>query len=656
MAFAIDNEIKDRVRSSIDIADLLGGYMQLRRQGANYVGLCPFHEDRRPSLQINVARQIWKCWVCDLGGDVFSFLMQKEQLSFPEALAMLAERAGIELPKPDGKRTISVDNKRELFGTMAWVVAQYHHCLTNDESAQAARDYLAQRGINQESIAKFKIGFAPPQWNWLCDRFAATNQPLSLLDSVGVVAKSDRGSTYDRFRGRVIFPIADPQGRFVSMGGRLMPGEPDNQAKYVNCSETRLYQKNQQLYGLDIARHAIAQSRTAVVMEGYTDVIMANQFGIPNAVAVCGTALGEGHLRLLKRYCDQVILLLDGDIAGRKRANEILELFLGHSIDLRIVTLPDELDPCDFLLQRDVEPLRDLLSNAVDALEFKVSDLLGDIDPYQDTHRANVALEQVLELLAKASGKTDNSNDSTSLRLDQIVLRLAKRFGLETSLLRGRLAEHRKKITQQQKVRAAMTREKTKNVESHQTRSANDPLLLNDFLNDSSSESFEQASPFSVSTQPIAYKDLSAVERELFEILVQREDLVPLALERFDEQLLPSEAGKSLMRVYVECDFRGLDLDFNSVMGTIEDARMKSLLVSIESHASAKNARLLIDARERLLSLSETFSQVDLVAEQHRRMKMLESNDLDDSSQMQLLQDVLQAARENKTWKLPESL
>ncbi len=223
----------------------------------------------------------------------------------------------------------------------------------------------------------------------------------------------------------------------------------------MNCNETRLYHKSSQLYGLDLAKEAIQKSRVAVVMEGYTDVIMASQHGIQNAVAVCGTALGESHIRLLKRYCDSVTLLLDGDEAGQKRTNEILELFVAAQMDLRVATLPDDLDPCDFLIQRGSEAMSEVLSKTVDALEHKLVHVCRGFDPLTDTHRANVALEQMLELLSKASRTGLLTNDAARIRQEQILMRLSRRFGVETPDLKQRLEGLRKQVQQRLKPRSA---------------------------------------------------------------------------------------------------------------------------------------------------------------------------------------------------------
>ncbi|MFN9911518.1 MAG: DNA primase, partial [Pirellulaceae bacterium] len=394
---------------------------------------------------VNPTRQTWKCWVCDLGGDVFSFLMEKERITFPEALQMLADRAGVQLssPRSGGRSSGSADHKKAMYAAMAWACQQYHHFLLKEPAAESARQYLQQRGISAASIQRFQLGFAPEQWSWLLDLGGQRGLNAEVLEAVGLLVKSEQGKRYDRFRGRVLFPIRDPQGRPIAVGGRVLPGAVD-QAKYVNCNETRLYQKSQQLYGLDIAREAIQKQRTAIVMEGYTDVIMAHQHGVSHAVAVCGTALGESHIRLLRRYCDRVVLLLDGDEAGQKRTNEILELFIAAQLDLRVATLPDALDPCDFLMERGEAALSEIVSQAVDALQHKLNLLCQGLDPLVDTHRANVALEQMLELLAKAPRSSLLSDEAARLRQDQILMRLARQFAVDSAALRRRLEDLRR--------------------------------------------------------------------------------------------------------------------------------------------------------------------------------------------------------------------
>lgn len=361
---ASSHELKERVKQAVDIVDLVGGYMSLRREGRNFVGLCPWHDDRRPSMQVNPERQTFKCWVCNLGGDVFSFVMQREGVTFPEALAMLAERAGIQLEErrpssyrgagshsggpstadwmPDDSDYIpdldeeaaairdeanggdgqygpqqsrpaaTVLDKPTLFKAMAWAVNEFHQYLLTAEDAEPARCYLRDRGISEDSIARFQLGYAPDRWDWMVDRVKHKPSAIAALEKIGVLGRSERGKTYDRFKGRVLFPIRDMQGRPIALGGRILPELAKAQAnsdrppaKYINSPETPLFSKNREFYALDLAREPIARLKRVLIMEGYTDVILAHQSGFPYAVAVLGTALGENHVRRL-RFADSV--------------------------------------------------------------------------------------------------------------------------------------------------------------------------------------------------------------------------------------------------------------------------------------------------------------------------------------------------------------
>ena len=636
MSFAIDNEVKDRVRLAINIVDLMSTYLELRRQGRGFVAVCPFHDDRRPSLQINPDRQTWKCWVCDIGGDVFSFVMKRESVSFPEALRMLAEKAGILIEEPKNRKGRgSQDDKKSQLETMKWAVSEFHHCLLQSPDAQHAREYLLDRGISEESIAKFQLGYAPESWSWLLDRGAVKSLKPEELEAVGLVARSERGSRYDRFRGRAIFPISDAQSRPIAVGGRILPGAESDSAKYINCNETRLYQKSHQLYGLDLARDAINKTRQAVVMEGYTDVIMAVQNGIQNAVACCGTALGESHIKLLKRYCDSVVLLLDGDEAGQRRTSEILELFVTAQMDLRILTLPDGLDPCDYLLKYSGEKLKEQIGGALDALEHKLRQVCRGFDPLLDTHRANTALEDVLATMSRVSHSSLLSNEAMRLRQDQLIARLARQFGIEQPEIRLRLESIRKQRSQREKQRQELRR--TQMVPEADV-SGNKGLGISE-----PSRQFEQ----NVGPVPVAYKygEMTTTECELFEIMVTHPELAPIAIERFPVANLSSVTAKKLFQLVLDLELEGHALDFDSVMSATEDACLKSVLVSIEEHAVRKTPLSMMTADERLHSLCERLSGQDDKAQRRSQIQSLETKQLDEETSMNLLHDFVQQAR-----------
>jgi DNA primase len=634
VSFAIDNEVKDRVRLAINIVDLMSTYMELRRQGRGFVAVCPFHDDRRPSMQINPDRQTWKCWVCDIGGDVFSFVMKRENVSFPEALRMLAEKAGIQIEEPKNRKGRgSNDDKKSLLEAMKWAVGEFHQCLLRDPGAQHCRKYLQDRGISEESISKFQLGYAPESWSWLLDRGAAKAWKADDLEAVGLVARGERGSRYDRFRGRAIFPISDAQSRPIAVGGRVLPGAAKDSAKYVNCNETRLYQKSHQLYGLDLARDAISKTRQAVVMEGYTDVIMAVQHGIHNAVACCGTALGESQIKLLKRYCDSVVLLLDGDDAGQKRASEILELFVTAQMDLRILTLPDGLDPCDYLLKYNGEKLREQIGGALDALEHKLRQVCQGFDPLLDTHRANIALEDVLATMSHVSHSSLLSNEAMRLRQDQLIARLARQFGIEQSEIRLRLESIRKQTADREKQRQELRRtQPAPSVESARFPKAVDPRRRVE----------QVAAPVLVNYK---YSELTPTECELFEIMVTHPELAPMAIERFPIASLSTSTAKDLFQLVLDLELEGHALDFESVMSATEDPGLKSVLVSIEEHAARKTPLSMMTADERLHSLCEHLSGQDDRALRRSQIQSLEKKQLDEESSLSLLNDLIHQAR-----------
>jgi DNA primase len=561
--------------------------------------------------------------------------MEKERIPFPEALQMLAERVGITLEqkRSTGKQD-APDYKKSLYEAMDWACREFHQCLVKDHEAEPARLYLSNRGISTESIQRFKLGFAPDSWNWLIDRGVNRGLKAEILEAIGLAAKSERGSRYDRFRGRVLFPIRDPQGRAISVGGRVLPGAPTDQAKYVNCNETRLYHKSSQLYGLDLAKEAIQKSRVAVVMEGYTDVIMASQYGIQNAVAVCGTALGESHIRLLKRYCDSVVLLLDGDEAGQKRTNEILELFIAAQLDLRVATLPDDLDPCDFLVQRGSDAMSEVLSKTVDALEHKLIHVCRGFDPLTDTHRANVALEQMLELLSKASRTSLLTDDAARLRQEQILMRLSRRFGVETPDLKQRLEGLRRQVQQRLRPRP-----------SDPNIVANAPTD-DRFATPLSNGALPKDTPAQVTESPkFRFADLAPIDRELFEILVLHADLVPFALERFPMEALMSNAARQLWQSYMDLELEGYSLDFSSILSAIEDATLKNILGSLAEEATQKAEVVKLDADERLHTLCDRLSRQDQLLQDQQQLRVLEAKHLSADEEIDLLQQVIEQAR-----------
>ncbi len=547
------NDLKERVRQAIDIVDLVGSYLQLRREGRGYKAICPWHDDARPSLQVNPERQSWKCWPCDVGGDIFSFTMKFENVDFPESLRMLAERAGIQ-PEPrrggDSQSNARADEKRQMLAAMAWAEQQYHACLMESREAEPARRYLDDRGLTDQSLSLYRLGFAPDSWDWLLNRARGTSFTPAILEKVNLVTNRPNGSGYfDRFRGRVLFSIRDPQSRPIAIGGRILPGDTEpSAAKYINSAETPLFSKSSTLYGLDLAREAIGKQKNVIVTEGYTDCIIARQFGFHNVVAVLGTALGEKHLPVLKRFTESITLLLDGDTAGQKRTNEILEMFVAHQIDLRILTLPNQLDPCDYLLEHGAAALQLLLDGAVDALDHKIRQITARLGSARQSHDANQGLEEMLATLAKAPRHNSLGETASRVREQQMLVRLAREFAVPEQTLRDRIAA----------LRAAPTAPRFRATENH----------------------------LQVEQAPLP--PLHTWDCELLETLLLEPESVLLAAETIGAADLVSQPGRQLFETMRALSADGVTPDFDRLMLEFDDPRMKNLLVEIDQQSRDK--------------------------------------------------------------------
>lgn len=553
MSFGPDNDAKERIRQSIDIVDLVGQYIQLRRQGRNYVGICPWHDDSRPSLNVNQQRQSWKCWVCDVGGDIFSFVMKAEGLEFREALELLAEKAGVDLrPQHTGvtPQSSAGSEKKQLLDVMAWAEEQFHRCLLESPEADPARRYLAERGLSGETVRKFHLGFSPNRWDWLLERARAKQFHPKLLERAGLAIPRDMdGGHYDRFRGRVLFSIRDSRSRPIAFGGRVLPQFADERtAKYINSPETPLFSKSRELYGLDAARDGIAREKHVVVLEGYTDCLMAHQHGLTNMVAVLGTALGEAHLQVLRRFTDCIVLVLDGDDAGRRRTNEIIDallaMFVKNQIDLKILTLPEGLDPCDFIASQGSEAFRHLLAGAVDALEHKFRSVTHGLDLSTDTHRATEAVEQVLGTLAQLRPAAAGAASPALLREQQMLGRIAREFRLPEEQLRYRLTALRKS----RQARPAQTRRHE--AESPAPAQAPEPL--------------------------------TAWDRDLLALVLLDPSYITRIEAAPDRPDFSSNAARRIYRRCVELLHNNEPVEFNRLLLEFDDPETKSMLVSLD--------------------------------------------------------------------------
>jgi DNA primase len=379
-----------------------------------------------------------------------------------------------------------------------------------------------------------------------------------VLERVGLVIRRDTGDGfYDRFRGRVMFPIRDARGRTIAFGGRVLPQLADDHSggKYINSPETPLFAKSREFYGLDLAREAIAKEGTAIVMEGYTDCLMAHQNGVENVIAVLGTALGDRHLPVLRRYTDSITLVLDGDEAGRRRANEILELFVAHEVDLRILTLPEERDPCDVIASQGGDAFRRMVSQAVDALEHKLNLESNGLDVHTETHRATQAAERVLATLARAHVGAGVASSTMQLREQQMLTRTAHRFRLPAKDLHARLVDLRRKSRQRPLTSVA--------VDADATSRATD-------------------------STPTQLQDWHFSERELFELVFLDAHLLGSIQGEIEPVAIKTPEARSLYERCLDFWRAGETRLYDRLMLECEDAATKNILLTLDEESRAK--------------------------------------------------------------------
>ena len=433
MAGMFDNRIVLEVQQANDIVDVISEHVSLKKKGREMVGLCPFHEDHRPSMNVNSVKQIFKCFACGAGGDVFKFVQMRENLTFPQAIERLAERAGIKLPQKRspaeaGKSGIVDVDPNRLAKVNAWAAKYFQKNLQDGKKGQYARDYLEQRQIKPESIKKWQLGLAIDSQDGLAKTAVTDKVPAKLLEQAGLTT----GFNQDKFINRLMFTITDVTGRVIGFGGRTLN---ETGAKYINSPATALFDKSNSLYGLEQARHEIVSTGTVVVVEGYTDCIMAHQFGCCNVVATLGTSLTTGHGRILRRYAKKVVLIFDNDIAGMEAANRALDVCLSQRIDIKIASVPQGKDPCDFVLAAGKEGFERLVKEAVDVFRFKWDRLKEKFEGDDTLAGKRAAIEEYLETIATAFLAGNVSDIDCGLRVNQI----SKIIGLDNQQINAEL-------------------------------------------------------------------------------------------------------------------------------------------------------------------------------------------------------------------------
>jgi DNA primase len=422
----------ERIRAASDIVDVIGAYLPLKRAGANFAALCPFHKEKSPSFNVNPGRQIFHCFGCHKGGDVFTFVKEYESIDFVEAVKRLADRAKIPLEmEQGGLETQTRHLKDSLLQIHEGITQRWQNALANEASGQLGRDYLAKRGVSAEAVKLFRIGCAPELWDDTVNWARSKDHDLEVVEKAGLILRKDGSDHYyDRFRGRLIFPICDEQGRVIGFSGRVLSGD-EKTAKYVNSPETPIFTKSKVFFGLDKSKRAILDAGFAIVCEGQLDLIACFMAGVQNIIAPQGTAFTADHSRILKRYVDEVVLCFDSDLAGQNAAVRSLDHLLESGMAVRVAVVPPPHDPDSFIKANGGEAFRQLIQKADGFFDYYLNRLCATNETNTDKGRLSV-----LHDMAEAVHKTGNS-----VLIDKYAQKTGLRLGVSADAVR---AEFRK--------------------------------------------------------------------------------------------------------------------------------------------------------------------------------------------------------------------
>jgi len=518
----------DDVKNQADIVSVISGYMTLKKRGANYIACCPFHNEKTPSFSVHQGKGIFKCFGCGAGGSVFDFVMRMEGCLFPEAVKLVATKSGIAIPvveeREDQKK--AAHNREIILRLNEWAADFFEDQFHNGAAGKQARDYIESRGISAETRAQFKIGYAPDRWDAMISYLKERGASMAEIEISGLVTVKEDGRSYDRFRGRVMFPIGDSQGRIIAFGGRVMgPGEP----KYLNSPETAVYTKGRHLYGLALAKSEIHRAGFAVLVEGYFDCIVPMQYGVSNVVATLGTALTDAQVRLLRRHMShpRVVVNFDPDAAGQSAALRSIELFLAEQVEVSILKLPDENDPDEFVRASGPDAFRVLIDGAKPYLDYVIEGAIDKHDVSRPSGKVE-AINAILPHLVRLPDKVERAD---------YAAQVADRLRVDSRLIREELR------------RAATDR-----------RPSMDPGRLK------------------------SEEDVTQAERQLLEILLVNPDVRRMVVASLAEDDYAQLASEVLFVKLIELEREGVELDYDSLSarleGTFEQQLLPGLLMS----------------------------------------------------------------------------
>ena len=516
----------DDLRRQADIVRIVQDYVTLKKAGANWVAPCPFHKETKPSFSVSPAKEMFFCFGCHKGGSVFTFVMEIERVTFPEAIKIVAEKSGMPLPKmvEDSRFEARLRDSDQVIELNQWALAWWEDQLKSKSGlAHGVREYLKDRGITEETIKTFRLGFAPDSWEALSTHLRQKGATQEQLEKSGLVVKKDEGGSYDRFRGRLIFPVFDAQGKPIAFGGRTL--EPEGEPKYLNSPETPAYTKGRHLYGLNLTRDEIRRNGFAILVEGYLDLIVPYQFGVRNVVASLGTALTPEQVKLIGRFARKVVVNYDGDRAGVQAAKRAIETILAEDLEVKVLVLPDNADPDDFIRKYGATEYQQRRGEAQPHIQFVIDQAVRDRNLHSPGDKA-AAVEETLPFVRAVRS------------------RIQKReyFDIAMDALRVQTDQRRELW---QRIRSG---------------ASTDAATVQEMVE-------RQAS-----------RTIPAEER-LLEILLTNEDVRKIVLPRIGLEDYKDLASAPIFRALIKLDERGSEISFDTLTETIADAAPASELL-----------------------------------------------------------------------------
>jgi DNA primase len=440
----IPDEKIAEVRERAGIVEVISDYISLKKSGANFQGLCPFHGEKTPSFNVNPSRGIFHCFGCGVGGNAVTFVMKMEGISFPEAVKLLAKRVGVEIEDrpPTPSELKRKDEREQQLGIIAAAAGYYSKILKDDPAGDAGRRYLSVRGVEGEVISSYRLGYASDSWDGLAAFLKRKGVSPDQVEKLGLIKKKSGGGYFDLFRNRLIFTIANVHGQPIGFGGRVLD---DSLPKYINSPESPVYLKSEVLFGIDLARQSMREQRAAIIVEGYFDHLALFRRGITNVVATCGTALTKGHLQVLRRYADRMYLLFDGDSAGKKATFRAMELLLSDQVPCYVIELPAGDDPDSYLEKHSVGEFEERLNRALPALDYYLRDLVAQEDIGTVAGKKAV-VDQFRPFLQKLADPVER---------DLYLRELARLLAVDVRTLGAGLSQHRPEVAASAPARSA---------------------------------------------------------------------------------------------------------------------------------------------------------------------------------------------------------